>query len=132
LNGETRLIGIENVTKKFAIVAKAIDRAGKESILKQAQFIRDRIREKAPQGETGNLKRSVIAKVLPERANWPHLAIAGIDRKIAPHAGLVEYGHAGPHPAPPHPFFRPAVAECMDIAEKNIEKDVQGGIAKVT
>lgn len=26
----------------------------------------------------------------------------------APHAHLVEYGHGGPHPAPAHPFLRPA------------------------
>ena len=26
----------------------------------------------------------------------------------APHAHLVEYGHGGPAPAPPHPFVRPA------------------------
>lgn len=26
----------------------------------------------------------------------------------APHAHLVEFGHGGPHPAPAHPFLRPA------------------------
>lgn len=35
-------------------------------------------------------------------------AIVGVDRKKAPHAHLVEFGHGGPQPAPPHPYLRPA------------------------
>lgn len=34
--------------------------------------------------------------------------IVGVDRKKAPHAHLVEFGHAGPHGAPAHPYMRPA------------------------
>jgi len=34
--------------------------------------------------------------------------IVGVDRKREPEAHLVEYGHGGPHPAPAHPFMRPA------------------------
>jgi HK97 gp10 family phage protein len=36
-----------------------------------------------------------------------------IVQATAPHAHLIEYGHGGPSPAPPHPFLRPAL-------EKNI------------
>lgn len=31
-----------------------------------------------------------------------------IVRATAPHAHLVEFGHGGPRPAPPHPFLQPA------------------------
>ena len=31
-----------------------------------------------------------------------------IVQATAPHAHLVEYGHGGPQPAPPHPFLRKA------------------------
>src|SRR5262245_57422587 len=36
--------------------------------------------------------------------------IAGVDRKKAPHAHLVEYGHGGPHAAPAYPYLRPAAS----------------------
>lgn len=44
----------------------------------------------------------LIARSLPN-------IICGVDRKKAPHAHLVEFGHGGPHPAPPHPYLRPAM-----------------------
>lgn len=36
--------------------------------------------------------------------------------RIAPHAHLVEYGHEGPAPAPPHPFIRPSFDRRADEA----------------
>lgn len=36
--------------------------------------------------------------------------------QIAPHAHLVEYGHGGPYPAPPHPFVRPSFDRRADEA----------------
>ena len=36
--------------------------------------------------------------------------------QIAPHAHLVEYGHGGPAPAPPHPFIRPSFDKKVDEA----------------
>ena len=34
--------------------------------------------------------------------------------EAAKYAHLVEFGHGGPHPAPPHPFMRPAYDETVD------------------
>ena len=36
----------------------------------------------------------------------------------APHSHLVEYGHGGPRPAPPHPYLRPALDKNIDDARR--------------
>ena len=40
----------------------------------------------------------------------------------APHSHLVEYGHGGPRPAPPHPFLRPALDKNINAARKQLEQ----------
>jgi HK97 gp10 family phage protein len=87
-------------------------------MMEGAKVIADAARAKAPKGPTGNLKRSVKSKFLKQISNYPRSAAAAVDRKIAPHAHLIEYGtkpriqkttgrYTGIGPA--HPFFRPAV-----------------------
>ena len=36
----------------------------------------------------------------------------------APHSWLVEHGHGGPKPAPPHPFLRPALDKNITNARR--------------
>ena len=43
----------------------------------------------------------------------------------APHAHLVEYGHGGPRPAPPHPFVRPAYDRNVDEAWRIIRQTLE-------
>lgn len=45
-------------------------------------------------------------------------------------AHLVEFGHGGPHPAPPHPFLRPAYDETKGQVTSLIASKVKEGIAK--
>lgn len=92
------------------------------SLFKRAEMLRDRIRDKAPLGPTGNLKRSPMAKLMPERRNFPAVAIAGIDRVIAPHAHLIEFGTSR---APAYPFLRPAVDEMKESILKGVEADAK-------
>lgn len=61
------------------------------------------IRDKAPM-RTGKLKKSVKVG----RRNDNSIAV-GTFHGDAPHAHLVERGHGGPKPAPPHPFMEPSV-----------------------
>ena len=51
-------------------------------------------------------------------------------RADAPHAHLVELGHGGPHPAPPHPFLVPAVEETRDRQLKAAAKATVGGLKR--
>lgn len=87
-------------------------------MMEGAKVIADAARSKAPQGATGNLKRSIKAKFLRQIGTYPRSAAAAVDRKIAPHAHLIEFGtkprmqkttgrYTGIGPA--RPFFRPAV-----------------------
>lgn len=55
----------------------------------------------------GTLRASIMG-----RLEQPHSQVPGMRiRATAPHAWLVEHGHQGPHPAPPHPWFVPVVVE---------------------
>lgn len=78
-------------------------------LLDAARAIRDRARSLV-RVRTGNLRKAIFASAgRPRRGDGKLSVIAGVSPRIAPHRHLVEYGHAGPHPAPPHPFWRPAV-----------------------
>lgn len=74
---------------------------------------------KGETGATADFARSIYGDEFGNAAG-PSV-IAGIDLKKAPHAALVEFGHGGPHPAPPHPFMRPAAASARPLAIQIIE-----------
>ncbi len=92
-------------------------------LLKAARKVQKRIKEKAPLGPTGKLKKSTYAKALPPTMTGSAVAFAGVRAKAAPHAHLVEYGHGGPHPAPPHPFIRPAWDGIKDEIRQDLAKE---------
>lgn len=123
-----KLIGVDALNRKLEKMVKAAGHKNTEPlILKLAETIRDRIRQKAPVGPTGRLKRSPVAKLMPRKQNMPAIAIAGIDRKIAPHAHLVEFGTSR---MAAHPFFRPAVDGCrrgvMERIKDGLKKLIEG------
>lgn len=45
-------------------------------------------------------------------------------------AHLVEFGHAGPHPAPAHPFLRPAFDEKAGAAVNLVMHNLQAGVKR--
>lgn len=77
--------------------------------------------------KTGNLRRGIFAAYGDENLTT---ILVGVNDKIAPHAHLVEFGHAGPQPAPPHPYMRPAVAQSTESARKGIEETYREIIQK--
>jgi HK97 gp10 family phage protein len=46
------------------------------------------------------------------------------------YAHLVEYGHGGPHPAPPKPFLRPAYDETRSEVRRIFAEAIGAGLAK--
>lgn len=120
MQSTVRITGIGTFINNLKKLEKVVDKESGESAMKSAEQLRDRIRQKAPLGPTGNLKRSPVA-----RRYESGIAIAGVDRKKAPHAQLVEFGTS--HSAP-HPFFRPAVAESKGKTAENFRKDIGGAI----
>ena len=112
---------IEDLIPQDANIDKAL-RAG-------ARFLRDMMKEMAPEGKTGDLKRAI--KVGGIRWNRAGRTITiGIHRKDMPqdkvfYPKYVEYGHGGKHPAKAHPFIRPAFDLWGDFAAQLVMKELE-------
>jgi len=114
-----KMDGLDELNKDLEKLANAfVSDEVEKSSLDAAEIIRAEAERNAPKGPTGNLKRSLIKKLLKRRAGQPAPAIAAVDRKIAPHAHWIEFG-TGPRyqkktgkyvgSVPARPFFRPAL-----------------------
>jgi HK97 gp10 family phage protein len=133
------MIGLPELERNLQKLAHEVDSLEFENgLLGVARVLRDELKAASPVGpegriskkkvflagmtvgvegveKSGNLKSSWRAKRFKViRRGTPAVFVAG-DRKIGPHAQLVEFGHgAGPAgspggAAPPHPFVRPAL-----------------------
>lgn len=92
------------------VVGRALD-AG-------AQVIETRMIDNAssdPSPRSGRLRSSIKSK-----KNGKSSVSVGIWSSDAPYAYPVEFGHGGPHPAPAHPFLRPAFDEGKEEAYAEI------------
>lgn len=112
---------------------RAGNKAARKGLGNAGNVVLRAMKAKVPVG-TGSLKRSLGRKVSRKKRLGGLASIIGSrvgevagtgkwkskrrDGKLAagsvkPHkyAHLVELGHGGPHPAPPHPFMRPAYDE---------------------
>ena len=66
-------------------------------------------------GKTGNLRKSIkVRKSKFEGGGY----ITRAGGRGAMQAWLVERGHGGPHPAPPHPYLRPALHKNIAYAKE--------------
>jgi len=122
LKATFKIEGINLALNKFGRLENAVSGSATEKdSLEKAKVIAEDARSRAPLGPTGNLKRSLIAKLLDKRGDNPQVAIAAVDRKIAPHAHLVEFGTSR---MSARPFFRPAVEEHKEGIVNNIKKRI--------
>lgn len=109
---------LEAAGANLAAASREAVRAGAEPIIEEA---------KATVGvKTGNLRESIKVKSVTQSGN---AATANIVAD-APHAHLVEHGHGGPHPAPPHPFLEPAFISRMDEAQERIADVMRGALGQ--
>ena len=115
--------GVRLAISKFGKLENAVSgRATEEASLKKAKVIAEDARSRAPRGPTGNLKRSLIARLLEKRGDNPRVAVAAVDRKIAPHGHLIEWGTSK---MAARPYFRPAVDAHKEGIAKDIKKRVE-------
>ena len=80
-----------------------------------------------PKRRTGTLLRSIkIGRVVKKRSGGYRVTV-GIHRKDggAAYGYPVEFGHGGPHPAPPHPFVRPAFDAKADEAYEKVKEQLK-------
>lgn len=150
------LQGMDELLKNFDRVKRSLDtRPVLASIVNAAEGMRDDAISRAPLGKGkwkgrkrggllgrlfggsrtwqpgGNLKRGIVAWAFSNQIKGRPAAFVAIDYRIAPHAHLVEFGHGGPHPAGPHPFFRPAISSKRRKARKDISNSALKAIDKV-
>ncbi len=142
------VIGVEEIQ---ANIQRVIDQLAPEevesSLLLGAQVIAESARANAPMGETGNLKRSIEAKVI-HREQGSVAAIAAVNYRKGPHAHLVEFGHiawrggrrkkkqgralkvksTGTKFVPAHPFFRPAWDENAETVKEGVLEDLKSKV----
>lgn len=118
-----KIEGTELLLRKLDKLSGSVDRNAIEpKVLKEAKVIADNARNKAPRGPTGNLKRSLHARMLKHKTGYAMAAIAAVDRKIAPHAHFIEFGTSK---MSARPFFRPAVDECSGKAKGNLAQAIK-------
>ena len=145
-----RVEGLEQAERKARRVLSTLDSKDVEKVmLNGAKIIKKAARRNASKGPTGNLRRALKAKKSKNRQAFIKTAFAAVDRRIAPHAWLVEHGGHGirrPKKAsilydsksgkafgasvaamPAKPYLRPAINS--ELA--NVERTVNTGIARL-
>jgi len=116
---------------------KVYNKVVKQAVNQAATPIRKQAQKNAPVGKTGNLKRNIIKKSKLYKNQAVVLSVVGGQYKKDPseegsanHAHLVEFGHGGPKPAPPHPFMRPAFDATKGKAEAKLRRAIGKGVER--
>lgn len=93
---DVSLEGYAELQKKFHAMVDIIDeKEMNKALMKPVRKLRTAIRRAAPRGETGNLRRGIVAgKFKPAIKGAPGFFVRA-SGKIAPHAWLVEHGTGG-------------------------------------
>ena len=119
-----KVIGMAQLTRNVEHLIKSIDDGDLENALyRDAVTLRSYVIAAAPKGPPKPkginplkiLKRGIVAKKFAVKLPGKPAAFVAINYGIAPHAHLVEFGHAasgwykrmGGKRVPAHPFFRP-------------------------
>ena len=85
-----------------------------------AEMVAAELRKRAPLGPTGRLRRSPVVRKMTRRHGRAAPHIAAMDRTVAPHAWLVEYGRYK------NPYFRPTIEAMSGPVGAHLRSGVQG------
>lgn len=108
-----KIVGLDKALRDIQRLDPESQQSAKDAVVEGAEVVKKAVKAKTPK-RTGKLRRSIKRSIRPpffKGRNEPLRQVVYADAKIAPHQWLVEFGHGGPHPAPPHPYFRPGVIE---------------------
>jgi len=118
--------GLEiDLEKKLAMRLDSDDIA-KRALEAGAEVIKSRMVNNAsadPHPRSGRLRNAIKS-----RMNGTKSVTVGIWSEDVPYAYPVEFGHGGPHPAPAHPFLRPAFDEGKDEAFVYIKESLSNSL----
>jgi len=111
MSDAAQILGMKDLEKQYGKLEMILDdRDLEDGFLAGCRKMRDRMRSKVKK-KTGALGKAIVAKKFRYKIKGQPAAFVAVDRRKAPHAHLVEFGHGGPQPAPAHGFFRPVVDE---------------------
>lgn len=79
---------------------------------------------------SGDLKNS-LKTVTRKKGAWYKARIGAQKGSPGFYATFVEYGHGGPHPAPPHPFLAPAYDATVEEAYGIIKGELKQKLTKL-
>ncbi len=143
----TFLVSLEGIPQAIAAakeLERRIKRGGMRTALTKASSIMlAKAKALCPVGPTGLLKRSLKKKTTTNTRTDAVTVRIGADKKVQKKVGdevvrparylhLVELGHGGPHPAPPHPFLRPAYETTIKEVTAQYTNDLRAAIEKTT
>lgn len=128
--------GVDELTSDLQRMAtRAGGEAANDALKAGARIVLADMRQRAtidPKIRKGNLYKSLklgsittILRGAKSREGVKRIQLGSYEKEhgqIAPHAHLVEYGHGGPAPAPPHPFVRPAFDAKADEAYDEMKR----------
>ena len=130
------LTGMTELTEDITQMADTLSSSGQKGgsacryiLQKAAQPVLEQMIANAssnPKVRTGKLRNSIkIGNVVKHRRGGYTVSV-GVHRKDggAAYANPVEFGHGGPHPAPPHPFVRPAFDARVDEAYEKVKQEL--------
>ena len=131
------LKGAGDLKNDIAAMAEALGNDGVSSakILKaSAQPILQQMIQNAstdPRPRSGQLESSIkVGKVSRKRGAARVTVGVHSGEGGARYANPVEHGHGGPHPAPPHPFVRPAFDAKAEEAYEEMKKLLNAALDK--
>ena len=108
---ETQIIGAEDLRDRIRQLPIGLQLdVTVDGMLRAGRVIRTEARSRIrPHRRTGNLERGI--RVLRKRGRRATMILVA---STARHSHLVELGHGGPKPAPPHPYLRESAAATLD------------------
>ena len=121
-----RVKGTREVNKAVKQAKKRLSHKEISSIFQQgAEMMENETQRRIPKGDTGNLRNATVVR---EMSKEPVVFIAGIDRKVAPHSHLIEYGTGARYhksgkyvgEVEANPYFRPAYDSVRGVIENHI------------
>jgi len=129
------LRGIEEFERQTNKLLKEVTEGETKILFAAAQKVKERIKQEINaqfKRHTGNLEDSPYAVAYPAKVGSGAVAFVGVRPRKAPHAHLLEFGHGGPHPAPPHPFVQKAWDDVREEVSRDIEsvlkKTIEGAV----
>ncbi len=122
-----KIEGVKEVRLVIDKIGKEIEDKLQPALHKGAEIVAQKATsniERKTKPKTGRLASSMVVKDMPYNDFMPLVAIAAVDRKIAPHAHLIEFGTTK---MSARPFLRPA----YQSSQKEVKEIVESAIKEV-